>query len=561
MRRRFDVLLPLVASVLALSAVAPAGAQPVPDAGRVQRDTVPQPLPAPKPQVPLDLSSPQGEPPQPGGASVTIEGVNFSGNALLGSDVLLAAVRDLLNKPLDLAGLRSIAERVTERYRVAGYPFARGYLLPQEIKAGVLQVGVVEGRYGRIDVVGDERLAPLAAPFLATLAAGDPIASVPLERRLLVLADQPGVAVSALIRSGAAEGEGDLQVTVSRAARMRFDLATDNYGSRYTGEHRLRLDAEFDSPFGLGDQFVLRGIVSDEDLWLGSLGYGRTIGASGLRASLSFSRTAYELGDAFAALGASGTADVTAVSTSYPLIRTPTANLGLSATVQRKVLRDELRVVDTNERKSSWSVPIGVQFDNRGETGSLTYGALSFTIGQLSLRGDALKVDSTSGRNAEGGFRKWNLDIARLQPFGQSRLSAFVRVAAQRADRNLDSSEKFSLGGPTAIRAYPTGEGNGDEGIYAQLELRVNAGALIPFAFYDMGTVDINARIANLEVSPPKPTRSVSGVGVGVRWDRQGWNAEALAAWPVDGGAAQAETGSGSPRVWMNLHYRFGAPR
>jgi len=263
------------------------------------------------------------------------------------------------------------------------------------------------------------------------------------------------------------------------------------------------------------------------------------------------------LGEPFAALGASGTADVAAIDLSYPLIRSPMMNLGLSASVQRKMLRDQLRVIDSNERKSSWSIPSTVRFDCRSDSGGLTYGALSVTVGRLHLQGDALNIDQASGRSADGLFRKWNLDLARVQPFGQSRVSAFLRVSAQRADRNLDSSEKFSLGGPAAVRAYPTGEGNGDEGMYGQLELRVAAGPVSPFVFFDAGSTRINARTSNLSAASLANGRSISGVGVGTRLNRGGWEAEAVAAWAVDGGAPEAEVSTGSPRVWLTAHYRF----
>jgi hypothetical protein len=47
-----------------------------------------------------------------------------------------------------------------------------------------------------------------------------------------------------------------------------------------------------------------------------------------------------------------------------------------------------------------------------------------------------------------------------------------VKLRGQWADTNLTSSEKFSLGGNDAVRAYPTGEAPGDRGWLATAELR-----------------------------------------------------------------------------------------
>jgi hemolysin activation/secretion protein len=45
-----------------------------------------------------------------------------------------------------------------------------------------------------------------------------------------------------------------------------------------------------------------------------------------------------------------------------------------------------------------------------------------------------------------------------------------VRLSGQRASQNLDSSEKFSLGGPNSVRAYGPGEAATDDGNLVTLE-------------------------------------------------------------------------------------------
>ena len=66
------------------------------------------------------------------------------------------------------------------------------------------------------------------------------------------------------------------------------------------------------------------------------------------------------------------------------------------------------------------------------------------------------------------------------------------------AEGNLDSSEKFSLGGPNALRAYPVGEASGDEGQLLSAELRctlpfaAQSGNLQLIGFYDAGHILIN---------------------------------------------------------------------
>jgi hemolysin activation/secretion protein len=68
-----------------------------------------------------------------------------------------------------------------------------------------------------------------------------------------------------------------------------------------------------------------------------------------------------------------------------------------------------------------------------------------------------------------------------------------LAVSGQVANKNLDSSEKFSLGGATGVRTYPQGEADGNEGYLASVELRHNLNdALQAILFYDTGAIRIN---------------------------------------------------------------------
>ncbi|MFM9147741.1 MAG: ShlB/FhaC/HecB family hemolysin secretion/activation protein, partial [Verrucomicrobiota bacterium] len=66
-----------------------------------------------------------------------------------------------------------------------------------------------------------------------------------------------------------------------------------------------------------------------------------------------------------------------------------------------------------------------------------------------------------------------SLGLGRTQQVGRD-YSLALNVRGQAAFHNLDSSEKFFLGGNNGLRAYPTSEGGGDLGMLSSLELRTN---------------------------------------------------------------------------------------
>lgn len=540
-----------LASALVLSF--PLHAQVAPDAGRTLQETVPpvQP-PRPSPEITIEPPSDAAVAPE-GGVRVTLQSVGFSGNTVFDEATLQAALGDVVGREFDLAGLRELAARVSAFYRGAGYPFARAFLPAQAIRDGALRIEVIEGRYGQIRADGEADLAAGAQRFLGSLQAGDVIEGGALERTALLLDDLPGVRAVPIIRPGQELGTGDMIVRVERERRYALEVGADNHGNRYTGQGRARVNLGVDSPFMLGDQFLLRGLLTQEGMWFGHAGYSLPVGVSGLRAQFAYAHTYYQLERDFAALDASGTAKTTSAGLSYPLLRSQRANVNLSVNLQYKDLNDKQGATQSSSDKSSHALPVTLGFDLRDGLGGggMTYGALAWTPGRLDLDSGLAALDRTTART-EGGFSRYNLDVARLQllPAG---FNLFGRLSAQWASRNLDSSEGFGLGGPNGVRAYPVGEGYGDEGALAQVELRWTHGALSPYGFYDIGRVRTDAR----RWQAIDNSRSISGAGFGLRAQDGGWNFDASFAWRLSGGAPQSDTKDRLPRVWVSAGYSF----
>lgn len=147
--------------------------------------------------------------------------------------------------------------------------------------------------------------------------------------------------------------------------------------------------------------------------------------------------------------------------------------------------------------------------------------SLTYANGDVDIQSPAqLAIDSATARN-NGAFDKWNLNVIRLQSLTQN-TSLFLSFASQKAGKNLDSSEKFVLGGAQGVRAYPAGEGAGDSGYIATVELRYSftssllPGLLQPLVFMDTGEVTISENPFTAGVN----RRRLTGGGLGVMWAR-----------------------------------------
>jgi hemolysin activation/secretion protein len=550
--------------MLALSAAWPALAADLPDAGRLLQENAPQ-IEAPRVSPEISIEAPAPSAVVPGGISVTLQSITISGNTLYDAATLTAVLGDVIGKSYDLAGFKQLANQITDYYRNHGYPFARAFIPAQPMTDGSLKIEVVEGKYGVANAVGsadqtarDESLTARAQAYLSPLKPGSVIESRQLERVTLILDDLPGIKAVPVIRPGQDVGSGDLNVKIERDSRVGGDVSVDNYGSRYTGRNRARANVHIDSPFTLGDQITASGLYTEENMWLGSLGYSLPLGSKGLRGNVSYAHTYYELGKDFTNLAAHGTAKVSTAGLSYPLMRSQQANLTVAANYQYKDLNDRQDVTSSNSSKNSNSLPITLNFDVRDTLGSggITYGGIGWTHGNLKLD-SALKATDQSSARTEGSFNKINLDLVRLQAL-PANFTLFGRVSAQWAGNNLDSSESFGLGGSSGVRAYPSGEGYGDEGWLGQLELRynttlANAASVSPYAFYDSGRLKINHTTWDNSVNH----RTISGAGLGMRAGFKKFSADASLAWRTHGGIAQSDTKHETPMAWLTAGYRF----
>jgi hemolysin activation/secretion protein len=534
-----------LASVPSLSAMAQSTSEARPpfDAGRSLDSLRVDPIPLPEGKV-VDIPPLSPSAVLAGGQKVTVNAITFKGVASIPEKEIRAHLgENVFKESQDLASLREIADNVSQFYRARGFPFARAFLPPQNLSGGDLLVEVYEGVYGRADAKSPEqRLVETTLKFLKGLP-GTVIDATRLERVTLLIDDLPGVSVSPVIRPGVNIGEGDLQVDVTLTEPRSGSISIDNHGSRFSGAWRGQGSFALNSGFLGGDQLSVTAMLSNENLRLGSVSYSIPVGGDGLRALASYSSVSYQLAEGFE--GFEGTAKVTGLGMSYPMLRSRAANLTASITYQHKNLEDRLRT-GAIDKKTATVTPLVLSFDRRDALGAggITYGALTGSNGTVK----------NGGRRDD--FTRWNLDISRLQAI-DTRWTILARAMAQRANANLDSSEGISLGGAQGVRAYPNGEGSGDEGWLVQLEARASLGAISPYAFYDHGEVQVDAK-PELNPGPAAPDVERSGLGLGVRFALAGWTLDTALAWRATSDRPTSDTKRESkPRIWAQARYGF----
>ena len=526
-----------------------------PDAGQTLRNLQQAPLQLPSKQtLELNLPDAPSSDASASGPSLVVNGFTLNGNSAFNGDELLALLADLQGRSVSLGELQGGANRITVYYRERGYPLARAYIPAQEIDAGVVQIGVLEGRYGEVQVDNNAGVKGAALAPLNALKSGDAVHGDALERSLLLLNDIPGIEVKSTLTPGASVGATDLLVNVLPGKLLDGSVDLDNFGNRYTGEYRLGASLNLNSPLGLGDRLSLRAMGSDEQQHYYRIGYQLPIGPWATQLGVAYSDMDYQLSKDFEELDAHGNARISSVYVLQPLLRSRDFSLYAQLQFDDKRLKDDIDLFSSKADKRSRVVIASLSGNSQDRLfgGGVNAFSVAWAQGSLSIDGafNQLIDDLTAG--TRGRFHKITPSIVRLQRLTE-RFSLYGQVQGQWADGNLDSSEKFSLGGIYGVRAYPQGEASGDQGWLANLELRY----ALTEAWQLSGFVDHGqARLNKNTWSVGDNQRSLSGAGLGARWAAYGWQVNALAAWKLGNADAQSDV-ERSPRIWAQVVRHF----
>lgn len=484
------------------------------------------PAPVPQKSIPDIRIERRGAPvsPAPEGVGVLVRTLHVTGQTRFSEGELIAVSQFRPGATLTLSDLRRMAARITDYYSRHGYFVAQAYLPAQEIRDGAVTIAVIEGHYDKIALQNRARLrSGVARGVLAGLNSGDLVEGAPLERRLLLLSDLPGVGVHSTLSPGGPPGSSDLTVDLDPGRRISGDVEADNAGNRYTGAYRGGGTVNFNEPLGIGDVASLRVLTSGEGLNYVRGSYQAELGVATL--GVAYAAFWYKLGDTFSSLDATGNEQIASVYASYPLIRSRANNLYALADVDYRTFRDRIGLTSTVTDKRAVVGTFGFNGNHRDTLGGGGWDTYSLygSFGDLDIQTPAARAADAATARSNGGYAKVFVSVDRLQTL-TGPLSLYALFRGQFASKNLDISEKMELGGAYGVRAYPEGEAYGDEGYIATAELRLALPKPIdtlPGQFQLFGFVDTGAvKSSKVPWFAGPNTLHRSAVGVGLNWSK-----------------------------------------
>ncbi|MDY7576935.1 ShlB/FhaC/HecB family hemolysin secretion/activation protein [Herbaspirillum sp. RTI4] len=512
---------------------------------------------------------------------VKVRTVSWEGSSTRVANARLAALKEnLLHKTLDRAQLEQILADLTMELRNGGLMIAQVIMTPASRTAffstGELYLNVFEGKIGAIDLINTSlvdttRLQQVSEKALCPEGIGNDciLTAQKMERATQLLQDITGVKLERpqLSPKGVAVGQTRVEITVAKnIERYSGSVSADNNGVGSTGKNRLGVVGAMNNVLGQGDVLNLGFNTTSRQQNSGLIGFKVPLGSDGWRGTSSLSRSLFSV----SAVNSDGRADTATLGLAYPLLRGLERNsmLALDGVATHSLVNTlGVKVSD----KQLYSLRGSLDF-NSGDR-ALQLGQ-SFWSGNMALSLGSVADHTATGNPANqlGSYQKLGFNLLRRQNFDNSgNAYGLLSLRGQLASRNLDPSEKISLGGLSGVRAFRNDEGSLDDGMIVTMELRhrtiLSSGDMFaPGIFIDYANGNINHQTySNWQIqsgyssSSISNHRSLSAFGMALDWlSPTRLSGTLVWAKRMPGSADSINyPGSATSRIWLVLGYGF----
>ena len=449
---------------------------------------------------------------------VLVKAYKITETSVMATADLGSIVAPYVGREMELTDLEKVADLVTAEFRDRGYSLARAYIPTQEIKDGIVEIAVLEGRVGEIIVKGNKNYSSefIKRGFTPVVRDGA-VRQSSLEKSLLVLNEYPDLKATAVLEAGKELGTTDIVVNVEDKLPLHLVMDYDNFGTESVSKNRFGMEVNLGRFLIVeGSSLSLRGVIGSDPK---SYHYGRAsylLPINGYGTKLGFLGYGgdFDVGQELAEFNITATTWGYSPFLTHPFIRSRAQNLSSEFGFESKDAKQSI-LGSLFSRDKVRMLRMGLNSDWIDRTGR-NFISLSIFQGLEEAFGAMENNDPRSSRfGADNRFTKAYVNWARVQKV-MDRVSIILRGSGQASTRPLVVTEQFFIGGADSVRGYPQGESLGDDGYAVSTELRVsplpNQDILQLAFFIDHGGVSIK--------DPPpgvKKHHQLTGAGYGFR--------------------------------------------
>lgn len=470
--------------------------------------------------------------------------------------------RNFLNHPITDEMFVEIKKTIITHYQHANHPIVTVLVPKQNYSTGIVQIIVVEGKLGKIEIQGNRYFSSERLKNYISLKPGMPIRSDNLNRDLLFINRNPFRQVDVVYKPGQTTGTTDIDLVVKDRWPYRFYAGIDSTGNSITGNNRIFSGFNCGNLFGLDQQFSFEFSTSDD--FKSFLGYiAQYIVPLPIKHTLSF-YGGYSTVDSKFKIPETGDTKLhnhgyyAQGSCRYSIPINP-LNRFLQETstgLDYKRMNNNLEfggapVFSKNVNLLQLMGSYNIGYKNRHVTTTWEIECFASPVAWLPDQSNA--VYQTLRPKAKSRYVYGRTSFAFTHFFSSwAQYSLFLR--GQAASANLLPSEEFGIGGYDTVRGYPERAVNGDNVFVGNFEFSSIPFSLIKgldtlrlLAFFDYGIAGIHKGYSGQKMS-----QYLYSIGSGLRYQIRSY----LTA-RVDWGFQLHQLAAGTPS--QKVHFQLVA--
>lgn len=427
---------------------------------------------------------------------IPVSKIEVTGSTVFTEQELNSITKPLEGKTVKLAQLRNAARAITLKYLEQGYITSRAIVPQQKIEDGIVEIKVIEGSIGEIQIEGNNRLRENFVRKRLELGVGTPVKVDDIEGQLQLLRSNQAIDnIEANLQPAPGEGESSLVVEIDEANPWLIGGEINNYDTVATGAEKISLTFGHRNLTGNSDQ--LRGIFSQAlsaSSWSIDTSYSLPLNAKDGTLQLRVNVDRNEIvGDEFEDLDLEGDSELYEISFRQPLTRNLRKEFALSLGFSYQESRDFFNGVRLNETIRTSTIKFGQDYTKRDVQGVWAFRS------QLNLgfdgSDDGEALINNDDEQPDDVFVSWLGQAQRLQRINPNNLLV-LQADLQFTPSNLSTAEQFVIGGAQSVRGYRQNARLGENGFRLSVEDRItliknqdNAPMFQIAPFADLGVV------------------------------------------------------------------------
>jgi hemolysin activation/secretion protein len=398
------------------------------------------------------------------------------------------------NQSLTLKQINEATKAIMDLYQKKGR-IAQAVVPPQEIKDGLVEIKVTEGKVGAIMIEPAFEQDPprlsnrVVKNFISHFNAEGQILDLDgLERSVSLLNEIPNIHAEVSLEPGQNDAATNIMMKVDELSKINTRVDVTNYGSASTGYAQGIANISLNDLTGLGDNGSIDIIKSQGSLYAQAR-YFMPGNYDGLRVGVGGSTMGYDTLTSFSPTISKGRANSVGFYSTYALERTARSNKTISLNLENRAYINYTSEVEISKYTIN-SATLGLQGNGYLSNAILSW-SLTGVAGNLMMDNQSQKETDDTTIKSQGGYGKISVYALVTKPLPIKQTNLLLSFNGQMASRNLNTSEQLYLGGPYGVRAYPVSQGGGSQGgvISAEInhafENNIELGAFLDAGFIE----------------------------------------------------------------------------